>query len=147
MLKTFKNPPPNAQTGFMLMEVLLSVVLFLIGALAMLNLLAVSVADTAQSKYRNDASQLASNLINIIALDSANMANYDDSASPYAPKSAWANSVAAALPRVCAATCPNAQTNVSVNATTRNVVVTVKWRTPKENADHSYQTLSTISTN
>ena len=147
MLKTVMAQPRDKQSGFMLMEVLLSVVLFLIGALAMLNLLAVSVADTAQSKYRNDASQLAGNLVNIISLDSANMANYDDSASAYAPKSAWANSVAAALPRVCSAACPNAQTNVSVNATTRNVVITVKWRTPKENSDHSYQTLATISGN
>ena len=142
--------PLQRQRGFILMENLLSVAIFAIGAISLLALLALSIADSAQSRYRNEASLLAGNLIAQTLMDIGNLAQYADGQSSGA-RATWNASVNNALPcYLCGTGGVAGQTNVVVSGNSISVVV--RWRTPDEVRKdssapaHSFQTLATVQT-
>lgn len=135
----------RAQAGFMMLEVLVSVLIFSFGVLGLVGLQAsMSRAQTA-AKDRADAAALASELIGLMWADTrSNLASYDGAGcAGYARCKDWTSKVAA--------TFPNSNTNVTSvlvagETTVYNVSVTITW-TPPDGGQHTYATQTTISTN
>ncbi len=66
----------NSQSGAMLLEALIAILIFSLGILAIIGLQAQSIRNSAEAKYRSDASYLANQLIGRMWADRANLANY-----------------------------------------------------------------------
>lgn len=85
------------QKGSFLIEALISVAIFLVGVLGIMELNGVIIKQTAESKFRADASFYAQEVAGRLWADKVNIASYT-TASTYAPKVALANKIATALP-------------------------------------------------
>ena len=123
----------RANSGVVLLESLISIVIFAVGVLGMVGLQASMTKAQTSSKYRGDASYLASGLIGTMWSDNiaANLPNYTTAqCANYAPCNEWQSKVAIALPGGSAA--------VTVDAS-NNVTVTIQWSVPGEGA-HNYTT-------
>lgn len=66
----------NSQSGAMLLEALIAILIFSLGILAVIGLQAQSIRNSSEAKYRSDASYLANQLIGRMWADRANLANY-----------------------------------------------------------------------
>jgi len=66
----------DSQSGAMLLEALIAILIFSLGILAVIGLQAQSIRNSAEAKYRSDASYLANQLIGRMWADRANLANY-----------------------------------------------------------------------
>lgn len=125
------------QSGTTLIEVMVAIVIFSVGVIAMIGLQSVSIGNMAHGKYRTDASFLANRLLAQMMIDKANVANYADSAGTASTyKTQWLADVAAALPRGSA----------TVTLATGSVAtVTVSWRNPDEQTAHTYTAIGQIA--
>lgn len=97
-------PSRPPQAGFLLLEVLVSILIFAIGVLALVGLQATAIRESSAAKYRADASLLANDLIGRMwgsdRTAAALQAAFNSKDGPaYAD---WLPSVAAALPGVTA---------------------------------------------
>lgn len=128
--------------GFMLIEVLVSVLLFSVGVLAVVGLQAsMSKAQTA-SKGRADAAYLANELIGLMWSDSANINSYNGAGcANYTRCQDWANKISTTLPKgaqtISVALAPG-ETN------TYDVTIAITWALP-DGGTHTYSTQTTIA--
>jgi type IV pilus assembly protein PilV len=137
---------PNKQTGSMLLEGLISILLFSIGILAIVGLQAASIKMVGDAKYRSDASLLADQLIGRMWAGNLKPGS-PCTPSPCAPQSDfgspggtqytnWLNSVYAALPGVSGvpANQPTVTftTNILTAAPTSIATITIFWSSPDE---------------
>jgi len=76
MHKQQGSPPKSAQQGVVLLEALIAILLFSVGVLAIVGLQASMIRNTADSKYRADASYIAQQRIGLMWSDPANLADY-----------------------------------------------------------------------
>ncbi len=129
-----KNQPPGRkQSGSFILEALISVILFSIALIALVSLASRSLSQTTQSKARNDASYLASDLIGEMWVSASAPGAFDHSA--------WDAKVAASLPG-------GAVDAVTVAGT--QVTVTISWSDSKEGAGavrHHYTTTTQVIKN
>lgn len=123
-----------AQRGSALVEGLLAVVVFSVGLISLLMLLAATQVDSANAHYRSVASLLASDLV-------ARMWNGDRSAAALQARFAdgqapeyleWQQRVQAALPGVTLTELPP---QVVIDPD-RNVTIELRWRSPAESSTH-----------
>jgi type IV pilus assembly protein PilV len=124
----------HRQRGVVIVENLIAMLIFSIGILGIVGLLAVSIKNTSDAKYRNDASLLANQVIGQMWIDDkANASLIASYASPNGAKFVqWEATVANALPNIAS----NAPT---ITVDSNNVVtVTVMWKLPGELAPHRY---------
>ncbi len=70
------SPLKSAQQGVVLLEAMISILLFSIGVLAIVGLQATMIKNTADSKYRADASYIAQQRIGLMWSDPDNLVNY-----------------------------------------------------------------------
>jgi type IV pilus assembly protein PilV len=84
------------QKGSFLIEALISVAIFLVGVLGIMELNGVVIKQTAESKFRADASFYAQEVAGRLWADKANIGSY--TTLTYAPRLALATKVANALP-------------------------------------------------
>ena len=70
------------QSGVMLLEALIGILIFSIGILAVVGLQSLSVKNQADAKYRADASYLANQIIGQMWADRANLALYAHNPTP-----------------------------------------------------------------
>ena len=152
------EPRPIRQAGYMLLEVLVSVVIFSVGVLGLTAMQAISIKNDGAAKYRSEASALANELIGRMWADDRTPAqtvagtsllqtNYQG--GPQTPSvadgpqySAWLARIRAELPGVdaTAGTLPRV-TVVPVNVSNpfdpakgKNLVtVDVRWHMPGDN--------------
>jgi len=68
--------PKSAQQGVVLLEVMIAILIFSMGVLAIVGLQAVMVKNTTDSKYRSDASYIAQQAIGRIWADPGNAPSY-----------------------------------------------------------------------
>lgn len=113
--------------GIALIEVLISILLFSLGILALVGLQASMNKNVTQAKLRGEASFLANQLIGQMWADWPNLASYavTDNAcdiSGYANCTNWLSSVNSALPSGAA----------TVTVTGQAVDITVNWTLPGE---------------
>jgi type IV pilus assembly protein PilV len=162
-------PIPRKQQGAMLLEALISILIFSIGILAIIGLQATSIKMSSDAKYRTDASMLANQQLSFMWADIASATNAATAAipTPFDPLefvsyanggtnfSPWYNNIAATLPNASAtvatntilscnnAPCPASPTGV-LQTTRTDVILTINWQAPGENV-HTYKTTALIS--
>jgi type IV pilus assembly protein PilV len=137
---------PSNQRGSLMVEGLIAILMFSFGILALVGLLGMSVKDTANSKYRADASLLAGEVIGQMWVgdksNSALVAGFEDPAGPgYA---AWKARVIATLPGVSDAAPGENLPTIDIDADNR-VTVTVRWQLPGESGPHNYVAVTRIT--
>lgn len=123
-----------AQRGSALVEGLLAIVVFSVGLIGLLMLLAATQVDSANAHYRSVASLLASDLVarmwNGDRSAAALKARFEDGQAPEYLD--WLQRVQAALPGV---TLTNLPPQVTIDPT-RNVTIELRWRSPGESSTH-----------
>ncbi|HSH96922.1 MAG: type IV pilus modification protein PilV [Methylophilaceae bacterium] len=125
------------QSGVMLLEALIGILIFSVGILAVVGLQAASISATTDAKNRSDASLLANQLIGQMWVSNKTpatlQANFqsDCTACPY---TLWSAEVANVLPGVADVPPIVTVTPVTVNGFTiiSTVQIVVRWRTPKQ---------------
>lgn len=143
------------QQGVMLLEALISILIFSIGILAIVALQANSIKLASDSRYRADANLLSNDLIGQMWL-AHSAPNFTTAFVPGgASYAAWASSVAATIPTTGASspTVTIAQTSalsgVSAASTVSSTVnIDIYWVVPGENANatsHHYSTVTQIT--
>jgi len=131
----------NAQSGVMLLEALIGILIFSIGILAMVSMQAVSIKLATDSRDRAEASNLASELVGEMWLNRAALASYQYSGSGTVPAALanWIAEVEASLPDAAAippiVTVGASPLGVSVGTET---TVTVRWRSPSDTTVHQF---------
>lgn len=140
MMKTVHS----TQQGAVVLEALISILIFSIGILAIIGLQAASIKNSASAKYRTDASLLANRIIGEMWVGdkstAALQASFDSpSGASYV---AWADTVAQTLPGVSgvAANAPTVAVDANNQAT-----ITVYWQAPDESSPHNYVAIATIN--
>lgn len=123
------------QGGFLLIEALISILIFSMGVIALVGLQSMSINNTLHGKYRTEASYLVNSLIGQMMVDQTNVAAYADSTATSPNRIAWNADVAAAL--------PNGASSVLINGTA--VTVVVSWRNPDETQAHNYTALAQVA--
>ncbi len=128
--------PPHKQGGIMLLEALISILIFSIGILGVIALQSLSVSNASAAKYRSDASLLAEKLVGQMWVSTrtpvALQANFS-SAAGGAGYVNWNSSVQAALPGAVAS--PPVVTVTPVNTTitpSSLVTIIIYWKAPNE---------------
>lgn len=136
----------NRQTGVMLLEVLIALLIFAFGILGLIGMQAVSIKLTGESKYRAEAAMFVDQLVNQMWADdrtnAALVANYDSTVGGN-KYTEWKNQIQATGTGLPGASGTNAPTvTIDVN----NVVtVTVFWQAPEETAAHKYVTVARLN--
>lgn len=128
----------KSQQGVALIEVLVSILLFALGILALVGLQGALTRAQTDAKIRTDAAALASEVIGQMWADIDHITSYDDAGCASRPRcKAWQDKVAQTL--------PSGKTSITVTAATRDVEVEIMWATPSGET-HRYETHTTIST-
>ena len=149
------------QSGVMLLEALIGILIFSIGILAMVGLQSLSIKNQADAKYRADASYFANQILGQMWADRANVTNgnyqhhptttgptsncnFSGAASTLANVTTWTGKVAAALPGA-ASTKQQIIIDNTNPATPNKVTVVVCWKAPQETTWHNYLAITNIN--
>lgn len=141
-----KNIPTSArdQSGIMLLEALIAILIFSLGILTVIALQATSIKLTSDAKYRTDATLLANRLIGQMWVSGGDLAalkaDFETGGDSY---NAWVADVSAkeGLPGVVAAgsgvvsTLPLVTVDDTAGATAGQVTITLFWRSPEMKAN------------
>ncbi len=128
------------QAGSILIEGLVSVAIFAFGVLALIGMQSVAIKNASQAQYRNEAGQLANQILSQIMVDQANTANYDDDSSGSPAKDAWLTQVQNVLPNGTGSVA-----YVDTSTTPRQVTITLTWRSPGEEVGQEHQYVVTAT--
>ncbi|HEY0064201.1 MAG TPA: hypothetical protein VGC21_18945 [Telluria sp.] len=132
-----KQHTPASQSGSMLIEALIAILIFAVGILAIVGLQAATIRQTTDAKYRLDASFAANAALAEMwgDRDPAKLLTY-----------AVTNQAVASLPNgkrtVTVAIDPFAPKPLPVSA---SVTVTITWQLPGEPGIHTYSTMTKIN--
>jgi type IV pilus assembly protein PilV len=125
------------QSGVLLLEAMIAILLFSVGVLAVVGLQANAIKNVAQSKYRSDAAFLADQIIGQMWADRTNIPNYALPSGTSANVTTWAAQVGNTLPNATGTSAPTITITPTVNVgppayTSYQITVTVKWRNAEE---------------
>lgn len=134
---------PRRQRGFTLIEVLVALLIFAFGVLALVGLQVTAIRQSGNAKYRSDAAMLANQLIGTMWVTDRVPANMQTSFNTGgAQYNAWLTGVQRALPAAGGASAPTV--NVAGDGT---VTINIFWKAPNEQATdpvHSYVTVAQV---
>ena len=139
------------QRGSILLEGLIAILIFSVGILAIVGLQATAIKNSADAKYRGDASYLANQIIGQMWADRSNLATYANFAGTgntcYPTGSASANSyVVSWLAEVGSAIPSTGTIKQQILIGANNLVtVTVCWQSPKDNVLHNFVAVAQIN--
>jgi type IV pilus assembly protein PilV len=127
---------PAGQEGMMLLEALISILIFSIGVLGIIGVQALAMQQSGDARYRASAAQLADQLLGTMWVDNKTVANlqaqYCNTScvnSTYPGYTTWANTVSATLPGVSL----NGATKPTVNVDPTGIVtISLFWRSPSD---------------
>lgn len=133
------------QTGVMLLEVLIALLIFAIGILGLVGMQAIAIKLTADSKYRGEAAMFADQLINQMWADdrsnAALVANYSSGSN--GPKyTQWKSEINAATTGLPGATSHPPTVTIDGDNV---VMVTIFWKAPDEAATHQHVTVARLN--
>lgn len=123
-MKKMNTVTVNKQSGSVLIEALVSVLIFSMGILALVGLQGAMIKNNSDAKYRADASFIAQERLGLMWTDPTNVANYIETDTPVA-------------------LLPNGKRTVTVGPR-RFATVTVTWQAPGMD-EHQYMASSYIS--
>lgn len=140
------------QRGVMLLEALISILIFSIGILAIVALQANSIKLASDSKYRADASLLANQLIGQMWLANSSPTFVADFSTGGAQYNTWAtSSVALTLP-LAGVSSPSVtivqSTDLAASTVSSSVTIDIYWSVPGETAGaspHHYNTRTQVT--
>lgn len=115
----------SAQQGVVLIEAMISILIFSMGVLAIVGLQAAMIKNTTDAKYRTDASYIAQQRIALMWSDPGNLVNYLESNTD----------ISALLPN---------GTRTVTQTTPGQFVVTVTWQQPG-GAPHNFTVTANIT--
>jgi type IV pilus assembly protein PilV len=126
--------------GIVLIEVMIALLIFMLGVLGLVGLQASVTRATSDSKFRADASYLASEMMGRLWSDMNNLSGYDSSNCASTPLcKEWQSKVAAALPH------GSGSDAVVVDAGgNAAVTITITWAGP-DGQTHTYTTSTSIA--
>lgn len=144
------------ESGMSLIEVLISILLFSFGVLALVGLQASTISYSRDAKYRADAAFLSEQIIGVMWADTrGNLASYSHNpdgtrcsfsggASSNAKVTSWVG--AATTPGTVLGTLPGtASSNLQIIVGAGNkVTVTVCWKSPQDASHHNHVAVSQI---
>lgn len=148
-MKTPMRRRRAAQTGVMLLEALIAILVFALGVLALVGLQTLSIKQSGDAKYRADAVLLANELIGQMWVTDRSFATLNGQFTPGgAAYQAWVGRITAnnTLPGV-AANPPNVQV-VPVGASvppSNRVTVTLSWKAPNEPAGDPVRSVTVVT--
>lgn len=131
--------PRRGDRGFAMIEALIALLIFMLGALGVLGLQVSLTRATSGAKFRADAAYLANDLVGTMWADSANLAAYASDCSNHVPCRNWTAKVQNTLPG-------NVAPTLSIDPATATVEITLNWVVPNE-PQHSYTTITSINRN
>lgn len=144
-------PRSSRQTGYMLLEALVSMVVFSVGILGLVAMQATSIQSNSAARYRADASVLANELFARMWADDRTpaslQARYQTGGAGY---TTWLADVQARLPGVTStANVPTVTADIvpgfNPPGTSKTLVtINISWQLPGETASHSYKATSEI---
>lgn len=143
---------PRRESGMMLIEALVAILIFSIGILALVGLQATAVKQSTDARYRAEAAALASELIAEMWVSNRDPAtlktNFEGTAgSGGGLYAAWATRVGQVLPGATGVAAPTVVVDGAGTALPGSVFVTLTWLAPNEPATatpHSYVTRAVI---
>lgn len=146
-LRSFTGPSRSKQSGSMMLEALIAVLIFSLGIIAIVGMQGSAVRAASDAKYRSDAGMLANQLIGQMwASDrtpATMQANFQGGlgGADGAGYTTWLANVQTAL--------PGATTNppvVTVNTATSQVTIRINWVAPGEASGtvHSYNVVAQV---
>jgi type IV pilus assembly protein PilV len=154
-----KTPIQSAhhQRGVMLLEALISILIFSIGILAIIGLQVNSIKLANDSKYRSDANLLATQMVGAMWMAQSSPTFTTDYSTGGAQYLTWAAKVASSIPTTGVSAPTVAISSVSVAIAGASPVlsstaqVDIYWIVPGESANgasaHHYQTFTQINNN
>lgn len=116
-MSTVMKPSVLKQKGATLLEVLIAILIFSVGILAIVGVQALATRVTTDSKYRADASFLANQALGRVWGDPANIANFGETETTVTEL-------------------PGGKRSVEVNG--NRVTVTLTWQLPGEANKHNF---------
>lgn len=123
-------PTRAAQCGSFILESLISILIFAVGLISLVGLATQGLNQVGQTKARNDASYLASELVGDMWVSASTPGAYNTAT--------WLTRVQSVL--------PSGQATVTVSGT--QVDITISWSDPKNaGVRHQYQTSTQIGRN
>lgn len=129
----------RSTAGFVLIEVLIALLIFTLGTLGLVGLQATMARANTGAKFRADAATLANDLVGTIWADASHMSSYATAACPnYARCAAWEGRLNARL--------PGATYEVTPNAGSGLINVSIRWTVPEEGS-HAFNTSTAINAN
>ena len=136
------------QSGVMLLEALIGILIFSIGVLAIVGLQANTMNVVTDSKSRADASFMANQIIGKMWVNRANLNTYAcnpcTTANGNADTQAWVTQMQAGgstpLPGVA-----NQPRIIVIPGANNQVTVTVFWKTPQSSVSHSHVAIAYIN--
>jgi type IV pilus assembly protein PilV len=134
-----RSTHPTAAKGFVLIEVMVALLIFMLGVLGMVGLQAALTRSASDSKVRADAAYLASEMVGRLWSDMKNLSTYNSCASTTLCKE-WQSKVAASLPN------GTGDVSVTMNGSDAAVTITISWTGPDQQA-HQYATSTNIVPN
>ena len=131
----------NPQSGVMLLEALIGILIFSFGILAMVGMQAMGIKLATDSRDRAEASNLANQLVGEMWVNRAALANYQYAGTGTVPAALtnWIAQVDATLPDAAAN-----RPIVTVGASTlgasvgTETTVTLRWRNPNDTTVHRF---------
>ena len=123
--RPLRKRSPVGQAGVVLIEILVGVLVFSIGILAIVGLQAFAVEQVSDAKYRLDASMIANQYIGRMWVDQANLGNYVTTNQP--------------VPEL-----PDGKLTITVVGTS-DVTVTVAWTPPHSGVAHTFSQVARIN--
>lgn len=136
MLKPYRSRSvAQDQTGFVIVDVLIAILLFSVGVLGLIALQSAMTKSQLESKVRADASYLANELVAQMWSDTANINAYTSDCESHGPCKTWQSKVTAAL--------PSGEGAVSANAS-GGISITISW-TNTAGDQHRYVTQTSVS--
>lgn len=142
------------QSGVVLIEALLGILIFSIGILALIGMQSVAVKNTIDARYRTEAAYLASQMMSQIRLDYGNKDNYaDTNTGNYPPRTTWRNQVEATLPGIkiastqrvpSIAVAPGPTYAADIDPPSR-ITIIVLWLQPGETQERRFELVSFLS--
>jgi type IV pilus assembly protein PilV len=138
------------ETGVMLLEALIAILIFSIGILAVVGMQATAIKNVADSKYRSEAAFLTNQLLGQMWTDDGNINTFQWDGTGAAPAkiAAWVNQVNGRMPGAVAV--PPLVTVTGGTAQGGLVTIEVRWRSPEETNQglppHNYRIRASVYT-
>lgn len=115
----------TGQTGMMLLEALIAILVFSLAVLGIVGMEGNMIKNTSASKFRADASYIAQQRIGQMWADPANLASYIENGTDISSQ------------------LPNGTRTVAQTAGTNEYTITVTWQPPGE-SQHNFTTVARI---